>query len=152
VAQQFGVSISEAKKIIANFWATYPNFKRLNDFCAGRVIQQGRIRLWSGRYRTFRYSSDSYKAMNSLIQGGAADIVERVMIRAYDELESDDCRMLLQVHDALVFEVREDLEEEYKQLIKELMEDIPGALPEEAKDYFPVRWNVEVEEWGGVAA
>lgn len=149
VAQQFGVSLSEAKKIIANFWNTYPRFKALRDYCASKVIQTGRVKLWSGRYRTFKYSSDSYKAMNSLIQGGAADIVERVMIRTYDELESEDCRMLLQVHDALVFEVREDLAEGYAVRIKELMEDIPAAVPDFAKDFFPVRWNVEVEEWGG---
>jgi len=33
--------------------------------------------------------------------------------------------------------------------IKELMEDIQAAVPDFAKDFFPVRWNVEVEEWGG---
>ena len=145
----FGVSQTEAARIRSNFWKTYPRFSWLNDRCSSVVQSTMQLKLWSGRYRHFQYKSEGYKAMNSLIQGGAADIVERVMVRAYDELDSEDCRMLLQVHDALVFEVREDLVPEYRNKIKALMEDIDGALPEEMQGEFSeIVFNVEASDWG----
>lgn len=140
----FRVTAAQAKKMRSNYFATYPRFRAFNDACARRAETTLQVKIWTGRYRHFKYKSEAYKAMNSVIQGGAADVVERVMIRAFRELDSEDCRMLLQVHDALVFEVREDLAEEYAVRIKELMEDVNGAI---GKELFEVRFNVEVSPW-----
>ena len=84
--------------------------------------------------------------MNSVIQGGSADIVERVMVRAMREIDSEDCRMLLQVHDALVFEVREDLADEYSERILELMQDVNGTCSSDG-EIFPVTFAVEASVW-----
>lgn len=140
----FRVTAAQAKKMRSNYFATYPRFRAFNDACARKAEQNLKVKIWSGRYRHFKYKSQAYKAMNSVIQGGAADVVERVMIRAFRELDSVDCRLLLQVHDALVFEVREDLAEEYAARIKALMEDVNGAI---GKELFEVRFNVEVSPW-----
>lgn len=146
ISDVFGVTKLVAKKMRANFFSSYPRFRAFNDACAQRAESTLKVKIWSGRYRHFKYRSDGYKAMNSVIQGGAADVVERVMIRVFDELDSEDCRMLLQVHDALVFEVREDLAVGYANRIKALMEDVNGAI---GQDLFEVIFNVEVTPWTG---
>ena len=140
----FGVTKEEAKKIRANYFATYPHFRAFNERCTARVEQTGIIKLWSGRYRHFDDRNHAYKAMNSVIQGGAADIVERIMVRAWKELESDDCRILLQVHDSITFEVRKDLADEYMVRIQELMEDVNSVTGDAT---FDVKFDVDVGYW-----
>lgn len=122
----FGVTDIEAQKMLNNYYATYPHFRSFNERCKMKVEREKVIRMWTGRERHFQYAKEGYKAMNSVIQGGAADIVERVMVRAFRELESDDCHMLLQVHDSLTFEVRIEKVDEYLPKIKALMEDVNG--------------------------
>ena len=140
----FGVTKQEARKIRENYFNTYPNFRKFNERCTHRVEQTGIIKLWSGRYRHFDDRTEAYKAMNSVIQGGAADIVERIMVKAWKELESDDCHILLQVHDSITFEVREDKADEYMIKIKELMEDV-GSITGDVM--FDVKFDVDVGYW-----
>lgn len=138
----FGVTQPEAKRLRENYFRTYPRFKALSDTAAMRAEQNGKVKIWSGRYRHFQYPSESYKALNSIIQGGAADIVERIMTRAFDEIDNEDCRLLLQVHDSLLWEIRTDLVDEYKERIQTLMEDV------QPKD-FDVRFAVDAKTLGG---
>lgn len=145
VMAAFGVSEGKAQQLINNYWATYPRFGMLNETVKQKAEDDLRIRLWSGRYRHFMYRSENYKALNSLMQGGGADIVERVMVRAFEEIDNEECRMLLQVHDALVFEVKEDLYDDYAFLIKELMEDVDAIVT--TGEGFGVKFNVEVSDW-----
>ena len=140
----FGVSKARAEEIRNNYFNTYPRFKTLADRCTRSAEQDGRVRIWSGRYRHFKYKSESFKAMNSVIQGGAADIVERVMVRCFRELDNEDCQMLLQVHDSITFEVRTELVDFYMSKIEALMEDVEGAV---GHSDFPVRFAVEVDLW-----
>jgi DNA polymerase-1 len=146
IRKSFRVDAKTALQMRANFYATYPQFRAFNESCQMKAERYLKAKLWSGRYRHFKYRNDGYKAMNSVLQGGGADVVERVMVRVFDELDSEDCQMLLQVHDALVFEVREELAEEYAPRIKALMEDVNGAI---GKELFNVRFNVEVTPWSG---
>lgn len=124
----FGVTRERAQGIRDNYFATYPRFKALSDMYSNRARNAGKVRLLSGRYRHFPYPEDEdYKAMNSVIQGGAADIVERVMIRVHKELHNNDNRMLLQVHDSITFETRLERVEEYIPRIHSVMEDVVGT-------------------------
>jgi DNA polymerase-1 len=145
----FGVSKARAEEIRNNYFNTYPRFKTLADRCARSAEQNGKVKLWSGRYRHFKYKSEAFKAMNSVIQGGAADVVERIMVRCFRELDNEDCQMLLQVHDSITWEVRTELVDEYMPKIKALMEDVSGAV---GHDEFNVRFAVEVEHWVKEAA
>lgn len=148
IAYIFNVSLQRAKELRSNFYRRYPRFRKLDMACRAKVEDTKSLRLWSGRIRHFKSSSDSYKAMNALLQGGAADIVERVWVHVMEELDSEDCRTLLQVHDALVFEVREDLVDEYMVRIQEVMSDINGiCAPGSAEPLFPVRFAVDVTRW-----
>lgn len=128
IMDAFGVDRERARQMRQNYFNTYPRFKLFSDMCTARAEDVGKVKIWSGRYRHFMFKSDSYKAMNSVIQGGAADIVERVMVKVFDTLDDEDeCRMLLQVHDALVFEIREGLVDEYLPLIREVMGNVAEA-------------------------
>tara|TARA_R110000803_G_scaffold20064_4_gene51850 strand:+ start:1289 stop:3058 length:1770 start_codon:yes stop_codon:yes gene_type:complete len=140
----FGVDRAEAKQIRLNYFQTYPNFRRLSDRCTAKVEETGKLRIWSGRDRHFEYRGDAYKSMNSLIQGGAADIVERIMIKCFQDLEGPDCRMLLQVHDSITFEVKESVVPQYVEKIRTTMEDV-NAVTGDVN--FDVRFAVEVDNW-----
>jgi len=140
----FGVDRNEAKKIRENYFETYPEFRRFNERCTAKVEETGQIKIWSGRYRHFEDRNESYKAMNSVIQGGAADIVERIMVRCYEELESEDCSMLLQVHDSITFEVREPMVPRYIEKIRTIMEDVNAVTGDVS---FDVRFAVDVDNW-----
>lgn len=137
-----GITKQEAAKWIDDFYTEYPNLKKASKIVEYATLETGRAMLWSGRYRHFnqpRY--EAYKAFNSVIQGGAADIVERTMLRcAANGLDSDECRMLLQIHDSIVFEVREDLLPLYKPQIKYQMEAVEPD--------FGVRFKVDLHMFG----
>lgn len=146
----FGVSLAKAKQLREMFYRKYPKFRRLDQACRASVAETRQLRLWSGRVRHFQRAEDSYKALNALLQGGAADVVERVWNHIMDTIDNEDCRVLLQVHDALVFEVREDLVEHYLPIIKATMSDVNGiCAPNSAEPLFPVTFAVEVERWDG---
>lgn len=107
---------------------------------------RGYINLWTGRRRHFQYPSEGRLAFNSYIQGGGAEIVKSAMIRLDNEVDDEEkCRMLLQVHDAVYFEVRADLVEYYRSRIEAVMEDV-----QREKD-FGVRFSVKSEFWGKAA-
>jgi DNA polymerase I len=144
IMNAFGVTREEAKKIRENYFATYPKFRKFNELCTRRVEQTGEIMIWSGRKRHFPDTTQAYKAMNSVIQGGAADIVERIMVRLWKELDPDECRILLTVHDSITFEVKEPVVPHYMEKIRTLMEDV-NAVTGEVN--FDVRFDVEVDYW-----
>jgi DNA polymerase-1 len=144
IMDAFGVTKQEAKMIRQNYFTTYPDFRRFNERCTAKVEETGRIKIWSGRERHFENRNEAYKAMNSVIQGGAADIVERIMVRCFKELESPDCRMLLQVHDSITFEVKESVVPQYIEKIRTLMEDVNAVTGDVD---FDVRFAVEVDYW-----
>lgn len=152
IMSAFGVTKREAQLLKASFYRAYPRFRLLEENITQKVEKTLKARLWTGRYRHFKYKSEAYKAMNSVMQGGAADIVDRVMVHIMENLDNEDCRLLLQVHDALVFEVREDQAEEYAVKIKAMMEDVNGICSDDGEELFPVRFAVEVESWDGTVA
>lgn len=140
----FGISYEEAQQQKANFEATYARMKKTSDHIAAVAKRKKKVQLWSGRYRHFAFpKTEAHKAFNSVMQGGAADIVEFAMHRAYDQIDNEDCRLLMQVHDSLVFEVKEELVDVYKPQIKEVMEDVRGPDGED----FGVKFKVDVHPW-----
>lgn len=150
IMSAFGVSRKDAEILRSNFYRSFPRFRLLEERITASVEKSLKARLWTGRYRHFKHKSHSYKGMNSVIQGGAADIVDRVLAHIMENLDNEDCRLLLQVHDALVFEVREDLAEEYAVKIKETMENVNGICSPDGEELFPVTFAVEVESWDGL--
>lgn len=149
-SRTFGITVREAQAMIRKYKNTYPAFATFMDRCTQTAEERGAVRLWSDRYRHFKYASESYKAMNSVIQGGGADLVERVMVRCFRELDNEDCMMLLQVHDSITWEVKIEEVETYIPKIKELMEDVKtiiAAHDPAAAAAFDIPFSVDVTFW-----
>jgi DNA polymerase-1 len=142
LTQVFGWSPSQAERYRDKYFEAYPGFRAKAKVASLRVKHSGQVKLWSGRARHFMFrDTENHKAWNSVIQGGAADIVERTMIRLFEQVDDDEkCRMLLQVHDSVVFEVRNDVIEEYTAKIKEVMENVEPD--------FGVRFAVDIHKFG----
>ena len=141
----FGISATAAKQRIDNYYNSYPAFRGVSRQVEQIVYRYGKVPLWSGRFRHFDYpESQGYKAFNSVIQGGAADIVENVMLALDREFSSGDCRMLLTVHDSVIFEIADERVAELVPAIKEVMQDVNSATGQN----FPVKFAVEAKRWG----
>ena len=138
----FKISRDKAAEMRENYKQSYPGFTKVEQIAKMRCRTRGKVQLWSGRYRHFMdRDSDAHKAFNSAIQGGAADIVEHVMVRLFKEIDNEhECRMLLTVHDSVVFEIREDLLDQYVPAIIEIMQDVQPD--------FGVTFKVEAKEFG----
>ena len=142
IAFLFGVDESRGAKIRDEFFGLYPKLRLASNYAQNYAKAKTKIPTWTGRYRHFIHPTDeAHKAYNSIVQGGAADFVEKAMVRcARNGLDSNDCRMLLQVHDSIVWEVRTDRLDEFKPAIRHYME---------ASEYdFGVKMKADIHEWG----
>lgn len=122
IAAQLGRPIEEVEELYENYKASIPGImacaKKVNN--AMRI--RGYIKYWDGARRHMRNKNDSYKAWNSLLQGGGAQFVKRAMLRC-EEFEDENCYMVLQVHDEITFVIREGMVEHYEPLIVKAMTD-----------------------------
>jgi len=141
LSQQTGLSRKESKQLIDTYFETYPTLK---DYIKKQVDIAREQAYVETIFKRRRYLKDIHSrnaivrsgaernAVNAPLQGSAADIIKKAMIKIHDKLaEKYQTKMLLQVHDELVFEVPENELEEVKQLIKTEMEsvvDLPVPL------------------------
>lgn len=141
ISTVFNISLQEAAKIRGNYFKAYPGFQKASYRASELVKTNSKVQLWSGRYRHFLHAeAESYKSFNSLIQGGAADLMESTMWRLYSEgFNNGDCRLLLQVHDSMVLEVKNEILGETKKAVKDSMERVDAR--------FGVRFAVEIKDW-----
>lgn len=137
----FGISPEEASEIREGFFQAYPNLRAIMRRASSVARNKGYVKMWTGRRRHFNDpANENYRAFNAVIQGGAADIVMRSMLRLGDAVDGDNCRMLLQIHDSVVFEIRNGTEEIYLPQIKEVMEDVQPD--------FGIKFYVDIHQWG----
>lgn len=140
IMDAFGVNKNEAEELINHFYSLYPELRAASRYMSSEAARHGYTDIWSGRRRHFQFpKSENFKAFNSFIQGGAADIVKRVIIDCFAEVVNDDCKLLLQVHDSLWFEIREGMETHYLPKIMEVMSR-PSAK-------FGVELTVDAHPW-----
>jgi DNA polymerase-1 len=134
LAQQLGISNEEAAEFIARYFARYPGVQSYIAEGLREARDSGITRTLFGRIRQhpeinskngMRRSMAERTAINSPIQGTAADIIKLAMIRVADYLKREKLRtrMVLQVHDELIFEVPED-ELQIKERLRELMQGV----------------------------
>ncbi|WP_336278691.1 DNA polymerase I [Bartonella sp. CB175] len=134
LANQLGLSRKEAGDYIQLYFKRFPGIKdymettkvfaRQNGYVEtifGRRIHYPEIKAANFQVRAFNERA----AINAPIQGSAADIIRRAMIQMEDALEKEklSAKMLLQVHDELIFEVPEDEREKTIELVKKVMEN-----------------------------
>lgn len=132
LSQDLSISRKEAAEYIEQYFATYPKVKEFLDKLVRDAKEQGYITTMFGRRRPIpELSSSNFMqrsfgervAMNSPIQGTAADIIKIAMIRVWKALRDAGLRsrLILQVHDELVIETAMDEEEQVRQLLAENM-------------------------------
>lgn len=109
LASALGCSVLEAKKIKRQYFARLPKVQRFIRRVIETAESRGHIKTWVGRKLYFPNSDLAYKAPNHLIQGGCGDIARQAMVQLQKAIfENVNSKMILQVHDELLFEVRKD--------------------------------------------
>jgi DNA polymerase I len=133
LAEQTGLSRTEAKQMIEAYFETYPKLKEYMAEQVNKARQLGYVETILGRKRHLKdINSNNFvvrghaerNAVNAPVQGSAADVVKMAMIKIQKELEKEklETKMLLQVHDELVFEAPIDEVELATNIIKMEME------------------------------
>ncbi|HEX9189907.1 MAG TPA: DNA polymerase I [Vicinamibacteria bacterium] len=136
LARDIGVSRKEAESFIEAYFARYPKVRGFIDDTIARARETGHVRTLLGRLRrlpdlrakNFPVRMEAERqAMNTPVQGSAADLIKRAMIDLDRELAERKLgsRLILQIHDELLLEVPEAEAEEARALVKDVME---GAL------------------------
>ena len=132
LAKDIGVTPQAAQEIIDAYFAGFPRVRQYIDRTLEEARVTGVVKTMFGRRRLVpelnsrdfqRRSSAEREAVNMPIQGTAADIMKRAMLQVHGAIKSDrDARMILTVHDELLFEVPKARAEEIGALVRERME------------------------------
>ena len=139
LSQDLGISRKEAEQYIKDYFVTYPGVKSFLDGLVEGAKETGFVTTMYGRRRPIPELSNSNfmmrqfgerVAMNSPIQGTAADIMKIAMIRVHDALVNQglDAKILVQVHDELLLEVKAEDEEAATLLLTEEMKNAADLL------------------------
>ncbi|HJN63814.1 MAG: DNA polymerase I [Flavobacteriales bacterium] len=134
LSQNIGVSRTEAKQIIDGYFKEFPKIKEYMDFSIEKARENEFVATILGRRRYLKEINSrngmlramaERNAINAPIQGSAADIIKKAMIDVQSEIEKQNLKskMLLQVHDELVFDMHKDEENLLKDLVKRNMEN-----------------------------
>ena len=147
LAENLGISRTEAKEIIDNYKKEFPNIQLYMDQQINKAKEQGFVETLMGRKRWLRDINSSNftvrgfaerNAINSPIQGSAADMIKLAMIKIHQEMKKQhwESKMILQVHDELVFDAVESELPALKELILSCMTtamELPNGVPVEAE-------------------
>ncbi len=137
LSKELGISQKMAKTFIEHYFDTYRGVKRFIDETIEEARKSGKVTTLLGRHRSLPDILSSNRtarefaertAVNTPLQGTAADLIKLAMIRIHHALirENLKAKMLLQVHDELVFEVPPEEIDPVVRLVIEIME---GAYP-----------------------
>lgn len=137
IAATIGKSIQETEPLFDNYKKSISGIVDVSQQVSRLVERRGWVSYWDGRRRHIRDRRAAYKAWNSVIQGGAAQLMKQSMLRC-QEFENDECHMVLSVHDEITFIIKYDKIPEYEPLIVKAMTDWPD---------FGVRLAVAGKEW-----
>ena len=133
LANQLGIGQQEAKEYIARYFQRYPGIRDYMETTKDYARKHGYVKTPFGRKIHLRFIADKSQGMrafaeraaiNAPLQGGAADIIKKAMIRLPGALTKAKlgARMLLQVHDELLFEVADEEIDKTKMVAREVME------------------------------
>ncbi|ARN78277.1 DNA polymerase I [Nonlabens spongiae] len=134
LSNQTDLDRSEAKELIDTYYKTYPKLRAYMDDQVAFARENGYVETVLGRRRYLKDINSSNNvvrgaaernAVNAPIQGSAADIIKIAMINIHEKFKELNCKskMLLQVHDELVFDIHNDELEDMKKLIQDEMQN-----------------------------
>jgi DNA polymerase-1 len=154
LSENLGISRTEAKEIIDNYKKQFPNIQKYMDDTIAFAKTNGYVQTLMGRKRWLKDITSSNftvrgfaerNAINSPIQGTAADMIKLAMINIHEAFKKKNfkSKMLLQVHDELVFDVLKSELELVKPVILECMRNalqLPNHVPTDAEIGFGENW------------
>jgi DNA polymerase-1 len=147
LAENLGISRTEAKEIIDNYKKQFANIQKYMDETIQFCKTNGYVETLMGRKRWLKdINSNNWtvrgyaerNAINSPIQGTAADMIKLAMIKIHNEFKKNNfkSKMIMQVHDELVFDAHKSEVEEIKPIIIECMQNallLPNGVPADAE-------------------
>ncbi len=144
LAERLNISRTEAKEIIENYFRQYSGVREFMDESIEKARSKGYVETVMGRRRYLRDINSANQtvrgfaernAINAPIQGSAADMIKIAMINIHRELQRKKLKskMVLQVHDELLFDVR-----------KEELPEVQALVEEKMKTALPLKVPVEV--------
>ena len=154
LSQQLKIGRKEAQNYIDNYLKKYSGIKIFMEEIVKKASEEGLVETLFGRRRYVpELKSNNYVvrqfgtrvAMNTPIQGTAADIMKIAMNKVFDGLKGLDAKVVLQVHDELILEVKEEQKEKAKEILKSSMEnavklDVPLKVElSEGKTWFELK-------------
>jgi DNA polymerase-1 len=149
LSESLRVDLSVAKDYLEKYHGLYPGFRKLMYQCEDFAKENGYIEMWTGRLRHFNVpSADPHKAMSNLIQGGVAEIVRVAISRLFPAISDIGGRMLMQVHDSIIFEVPEDQINVALPTIKLIMEDFDFCPKPGVDIEYGYSWGL-FQKWKG---
>jgi len=133
LSQNLGISRSDAKEIIEGYFNSYPDVKTFMDKSVNDARDNGFVKTILGRKRNLLNinsrnslvrSNDERNAINAPIQGSSADIIKIAMINCFNRFEEESLKskMIMQVHDELVFDVVKEERNIVMDIVKKEME------------------------------
>lgn len=134
LAEDLGVDIKTAKKFLDNYLETFPGIKNYMDKVIKDAYEKGYVKTIMNRKRKIDelYNTNHMikvqgerMALNTPVQGSSADILKKAMIDIYNEFNRLNLKskMILQVHDELIFNVKNDELEKVKEIVINFMEN-----------------------------
>ena len=133
LARSLGIPVGEAQAFISTYFMRYPGIRMFIDECVDKAKRSGYAEAILGRRRAIPELQSRNRqqqnfgeriAVNTVVQGSAADLIKRAMIAIHGELTAGRfaAKMLIQVHDELVFEVVEAKVEQVAEMVRDKME------------------------------
>ena len=134
LSEDLGINVKEAKSFIDNYLETFPGIKSYMNNLIAKAHENGYVKTMFGRKRVIdEIKSANYMvktsgermALNTPIQGTSADILKIAMIEIHKELKKRNLKtkMIIQVHDELLFDCPKEEQKEVEKLIKDKMEN-----------------------------
>ena len=134
LSEELEINPKDAKKFIETYFLTYPSIKDYMSSVIDKAHKDGYVKTIMNRKRTIDEINNKNKiiqnmgermALNTPVQGSSADIIKKAMVEIASELKNKKLKskMLLQVHDELIFNVYKDEIEVVKKIVKDIMEN-----------------------------
>ncbi|MDV2490508.1 MULTISPECIES: DNA polymerase I [Campylobacter] len=131
LSNELSIDKKSAKEYIDRYFKAFSTIKDFLDSIKNRAKNDGFVETLIGRKRYFDFGGATpmqlamfeREAVNTKFQGSAADIIKIAMIKVKDLL-NDDAKMLLQIHDELIFEVRDEIAPSFAKNVQELMQTV----------------------------
>lgn len=152
LSETLNIPLSEAKSYIEAYFKRFPSIKDYLNGMREEILKTSKAFTLLGRYRVFDFTgvNDYVKGnylregVNAIFQGSASDLLKLGMLKVSERFKNNpSVRLLLQVHDELIFEIEEKNAPELQQEIQRILNDevYPLRVPLETSAFIAKRWN-----------